>query len=91
MNFETTHSAAFEDKTSLSGASLARACGKLRYPDKKAAVTFLNSFRHERGRHGRPEWLRAYPCPDCGGWHVTKGKAKKADRIKIKKVHRRKE
>lgn len=47
--------------------------GKFRYADKKAVQTFLNQFhRTSRGRHGRPEKLRAYHCPDCNGWHVTK-------------------
>jgi hypothetical protein len=52
------------------------ACGKNRYPDKKSARTALNACLRQRGRHGRPEWLRAYHCPDCLGWHLTKGKEK---------------
>lgn len=66
-----THSAVIE-------APPRRACGKLRYPDKKAAVTQINRLKKVRGRHGRPEWLRAYHCDDCNGWHITKGIDKKA-------------
>ena len=50
-----------------------QSCGKLRYPDKKAAVSQINRLKKARGRHGRPEWLRAYYCEDCNGWHITKG------------------
>ena len=46
--------------------------GKTFYPDKKAAVTALNHQKKNRGRHGRPDGLRAYPCPYCRGWHLTK-------------------
>lgn len=47
--------------------------GKFRYVDKRAVQTFLNQYnRTSRGRHGRPEQLRGYPCPVCRGWHVTK-------------------
>lgn len=48
-------------------------CGKNRYQDKKAAVSEINRLKKVRGRHGRPEWLRAYHCDDCNGWHITKG------------------
>lgn len=44
---------------------------KARY-DKRGARTLLNAFARKRGRHGRPENLRAYPCPFCAGWHLTK-------------------
>jgi len=49
-------------------------CGsKRRFEDKKEATTFINFFRRTgRGRHGRPDDLRAYPCPNCRGWHLTK-------------------
>jgi len=47
--------------------------GKTCYPDKKAVRTYINYFtRTSRGRHGRPELLRPYPCPICKLWHVTK-------------------
>lgn len=56
--------------------------GKVYYASRKDAVTMMNHHmnpgRHSdrpRHRHGRPEFLRAYPCPDCGGWHLTKKKA----------------
>lgn len=45
---------------------------KHRYPDKKSARTFLNFARRMRGRRGRALELRAYDCPVCKGWHVTK-------------------
>ncbi len=61
------------------------ACGKNRYPDKKAAQTELNRLKNERGRHGRPEWLRTYPCPDCLGWHITKGIPSEAKRAFAKR------
>lgn len=49
-------------------------CGKYRYPDKKAALSARNlRLRGGRNRRrNRPENLRAYPCPRCGGWHLTK-------------------
>jgi hypothetical protein len=56
-------------------------CGKVRYGDRKAAQTEINSLRHRdqrtskhhrRGRRGRVKALRAYACPDCNGWHITK-------------------
>lgn len=45
---------------------------KRRYEDKRAAQTALNAFEKKRGRHGRPDQLRAYACPECQGWHLTK-------------------
>lgn len=45
---------------------------KMRYRDKRDALTAVNSFRRNRGRHGRPNALRAYACPICKGWHLTK-------------------
>jgi len=47
------------------------ACTKHRYPDKKSALTAINHRLHGHQRN-RPEYLRAYPCPDCRGWHLTK-------------------
>lgn len=44
---------------------------KLRY-DKRGARTMINAFAKQRGRHGRPDNLRAYSCPFCTGWHLTK-------------------
>ena len=46
-----------------------RCQSKLRYPDKKAAVSQLN--RLVRRRRG-PKPVRAYYCGRCGGWHLTK-------------------
>ena len=45
---------------------------KVRYADKKAVQSAINAFANKRGRHGRPNALRAYPCPLCKGWHLTK-------------------
>ena len=39
-------------------------CGKQVY-DKKSALTVVN-LRRENGAR-----LRAYPCMECNGWHVT--------------------
>lgn len=44
---------------------------KLRYEDKKAALSQRNRILNGHRRH-RPEDLRAYPCPHCKGWHLTK-------------------
>lgn len=41
---------------------------KVRYDDKKAAVTQINLIQDRRGEQN----LRAYPCPSCRGWHLTK-------------------
>ena len=73
--FEQTHSELLHGQAAPA-PNMGRSCGKQRYADKKSAVTKINALKKARGRHGRPEWLRAYPCPDCGGWHLTKGKAK---------------
>ena len=45
-------------------------CHKFRYADKRAALTALNA-RTTGHQRNRPSFLRAYPCPDCGGWHLT--------------------
>ena len=65
-----------ESKTQFSTEEYQAMCGsKKRLPDKRAAQTAINQFNSRgHGRHGRPEWLRAYPCPICEGWHLTKGK-----------------
>lgn len=44
-------------------------CGKHRYPSKKDALTAKNAAL--KRRHNRPKQLRAYPCPQCRGWHLT--------------------
>lgn len=48
-------------------------CGKFPYPTKKDALTQVNIRTKGRAkkRHGRPEYLRAYHCPDCNHWHIT--------------------
>lgn len=46
-------------------------CRKNRYPDKKSALTARNAVLRGH-RRNQPKSLRAYPCPDCAGWHLTK-------------------
>lgn len=41
--------------------------GKMRYFEKKSAVTAKNA----RWEQSHVE-LRIYQCPDCGDWHLTK-------------------
>lgn len=50
-----------------------QACRRKRsFEDKKAVRTFMNHFmKEQRGRHGSPEKLAAYPCQYCKGWHIT--------------------
>lgn len=40
--------------------------GKHQYRDKQEAVAMLNSIFIIRG-----DVCRAYPCPECGQWHLT--------------------
>lgn len=52
--------------------SLYKMCGgKARYEDKKAAISAINHVMRGH-RKNRPDNLRAYPCPNCRGWHLTK-------------------
>jgi hypothetical protein len=46
-------------------------CDKHRYPSKRDAITAINN-RIRGHQRKRPEYLRAYPCPACRGWHLTK-------------------
>lgn len=49
-----------------------RGCtGKHRYPNKKSAATKLNRIMRSH-RRNRPDYLRAYHCEHCNGWHLTK-------------------
>lgn len=48
-----------------------RPCTKVRYPNKKEALTARNQRLHSRRRHNKPDFLRAYDCPHCGFWHLT--------------------
>lgn len=51
-------------------------CGKFRYADAKAARTAANYRKHDhKFKRGKTKHLRAYQCPDCGGWHLTKNRA----------------
>lgn len=52
-------------------------CGKTQYTDKKAALSAIN-FRQrrnngQRSRRGKVKSLRAYCCPQCQAWHITRG------------------
>lgn len=54
--------------TELHGERAHVMCGrKLRYPSKESALRTANRCL----RHGSVA-LRAYKCPYCGGWHLTK-------------------
>lgn len=46
--------------------------GKIRFPKKVDAVTVAN-FRMKNGA----EYVRAYSCPACFGWHLTKSPDRK--------------
>jgi hypothetical protein len=50
--------------------------GKVCYPDKKAAVTKLNTLKGEKSRKRKTTdkmfALRAYDCNLCNCWHLTK-------------------
>ena len=48
-------------------------CEKRGYESKKDALTVRNvrTRGRRRKRHGRPDFLRVYHCPDCGLWHLT--------------------
>lgn len=48
-------------------------CTKHCYADKKEAETVINQRTQGRAnlRRNRPVFLRAYPCPECGFWHLT--------------------
>lgn len=49
-----------------------RRCGKVRFPDRLAALLAVASAvaLAERGNDARRE-VRAYPCGNCHGWHLT--------------------
>lgn len=45
--------------------------GKVRYRDRVAALLALaNTARVDSARRPKTE-RRAYPCPQCRGWHLT--------------------
>lgn len=46
-----------------------RRCKKHTYLSKRDALTARNAALHRR--HHRPDFLRAYPCAECCGWHLT--------------------
>jgi hypothetical protein len=47
----------------------ARRCKKRTYMSKRDALTARNAALQRR--HHRPDFLRAYPCAECCGWHLT--------------------
>ena len=68
-------------------------CTKVAYRSKREAMTVINAILTGHGRKNRPERLRAYHCPDCNLWHVTKGRNSRFQKpLKVephgKKTHR---
>lgn len=47
-----------------------RACGKVRYPDRIAAVLAMARISAV-GEQRAKDIRRAYQCSRCGGWHLT--------------------
>lgn len=47
-----------------------RSCGKTRFPTASAAASELALIARYGDNGGRIP-IRAYACPDCGGWHLT--------------------
>lgn len=49
-------------------------CNKVQFPSLRAASTRINELLHgrRRQRRNRPGFLRAYLCPFCETWHLTK-------------------
>lgn len=59
------------DATEAGGKAARKACGrKRRYPDRMSAESRAQQYEV---RFDAPP-LRAYRCPYCGGWHLTKGR-----------------
>jgi len=44
-------------------------CAKQRYKDQDTALRHLDMIQLCDGTHQKP--VRAYPCPQCRGWHRT--------------------
>lgn len=73
---ETTTSASLELNPALllprlvfpTGRPSRRMCAKHTYPTKRDALTARNAAFYRR--RNRPEFLRAYPCAECRGWHL---------------------
>jgi hypothetical protein len=45
--------------------------GKVRYRDRVAALLAMASAHRSDGSRRAKIEKRAYPCPDCHGWHLT--------------------
>lgn len=63
----------------MASTKYVRRCGKVRFPDRLAALLALASAGAlaERGNDARRE-VRAYPCENCHGWHLTsKGRGRR--------------
>lgn len=66
-------------RRAMRAARRSRQCGKLRYPDHRAAVLALHSAAAARvleGPASRRHERRTYRCPTCHGWHLTSREAR---------------
>jgi hypothetical protein len=54
-------------------ASILGACGKKRYPHRRAAEEAMEAQITHAAERGESLMLRVYECPKsyCGGWHLT--------------------
>ncbi|GAA4075632.1 hypothetical protein [Nocardioides kongjuensis] len=59
--------AARRRRESRRGKATCGPTGKTRFPDVGAAFSAALRLSHTLGRP-----IRAYPCPDCAGWHLTR-------------------
>ncbi|GAA1807163.1 hypothetical protein GCM10009771_06530 [Nesterenkonia flava] len=50
---------------------MTKRCGKARYRDRVAALIALARIRNSPRPPRAKEPCRAYPCPQCKGWHLT--------------------
>ena len=46
-------------------------CYKVRYPTRLRALIVLAKIRRQSDSSDGKLPCRAYPCPDCKGWHLT--------------------
>ena len=45
-------------------------CNKSKFADEKAAIFYIKKLKDTSTRNDVP--VRAYLCPDCNSWHITK-------------------
>lgn len=52
-------------------------CNKVQFPSLRMANTRINELLdgRRRQRRNRPGFLRAYLCPFCDHWHLTRQRA----------------